>query len=215
MLAELLDRRDAYIKYAVESVVGPVPQLINKWVTHLRHIGKHDQTDTSVSFFAHNYRDLMGTELSTQVQSRFRRAELQDMRLVYSQYFKLLAITFPKGFGAAPSASWDKLIVESWENAVYAAVPKEMISTTLMLSLNYVVFHGHCAPPGPHPLCFLASASTLWWRKARGGRRDHLVPASPPRSPPMGRGRAQAGGALGCRTACALRRKRFSHLHHL
>ena len=137
MLAELLDRRDAYIKYAVESVVGPVPQLINKWVTHLRHIGKHDQTDTSVSFFAHNYRDLMGTELSTQVQSRFRRAELQDMRLVYSQYFKLLAITFPKGFGAAPSASWDKLIVESWQNAVYAAVPKEMISTTLMLSLNY------------------------------------------------------------------------------
>ena len=61
--------------------MGPVPQLINKWVTHLRHIGTHDQTDTSVSFFAHNYRDLMGTELSTQVQSRFRRGELQDMRL--------------------------------------------------------------------------------------------------------------------------------------
>jgi hypothetical protein len=131
------------------------------------------------------------------------------MRLVYSQYFKLLAITFAKGFGAAPSASWDKLTVESWENAVYAAVPKEMISTTLMLSLSYVVFHGHCAPPGSHPLYFVASASTLRWRKARGGRRDHLVPASPPRSPPMGRGRAQAGGPLGCRTACALRRKRL------
>ena len=42
-----------------------------------------------------------------------------------------------------PVVSQHKLIAESWENAVYAAVPKEMISTTLMLSLNYVVFHGH------------------------------------------------------------------------
>ena len=61
---------------------------------------------------------------------------LQDMRHVYSQYFKLLAITFPDGFGTAPSASWDKLIVESWTSAVYAGVSKEMIAITISLRLN-------------------------------------------------------------------------------
>ena len=85
MLAELLDRRDAYIKYAVESVVGPVPQLINKWVTHLRHIGKHDQTDTSVSFFAHKPPEIDG-HLVQRGDTVYAFIASGDMRAVRRQH---------------------------------------------------------------------------------------------------------------------------------